>query len=712
MTRIGIASALLVIAGIGCAEATPVDTPSASSPFASALVSANSAPVASASPERALGGGSAREGSVIARSPENDAIYVADEDHQMVRALALPAEVKSQRAEFQTPGAPAQVLVLGDRLLVTVRQVGQGEGALLVLKRKGLKLEETARIELPVDTWGVTITPDDKIALVTSAWAHKLSAVDLATNKVIWSIDTEREPRGVAVLPMREPGSYRAYVSHLVGSDVTRVDFAGTAAPEPKRVELPAAPLLSPANKKLPASLGYSVVASPKGDRVYFPRVALGALGPDSWFGDGVVDVLLTENDTPSAPPRNASPTARFTELVAEEMGKPNGRWLDGANPAISSMVAVSQPRAVIYRRKTDTLLIASEGNDTLLELDALAMSPVLVAAHGYGLAKKRDPVTGVPQNGAAPAGVVLSEDENEAYVFCRATYDLIIVRLRPDDGSYRIAPPLAVSLGAPEDKLRIGRALFYKADDIVISGGMACAGCHPEGRDDGFTWHEATITHENRTFTNFLASTDLSALKARWGDFTIEGTGGVGYARQTPMIAGRVKALGPYGWHGESKTLEERIKAGFGLHRWSTGWENNVMARLYATHLAAFLREGLVPPPRAERPLTDEEQRGKALFESPATQCATCHVKETGYTDRGVVPLKGFKAPAGFSEDPITAYKTPSLLYVGGSGPYMHDGRFSTLESLFEFNQDRMGKTSQLSADERKALIAFLRTL
>lgn len=40
-----------------------------------------------------------------------------------------------------------------------------------------------------------------------------------------------------------------------------------------------------------------------------------------------------------------------------------------------------------------------------------------------------------------------------------------------------------------------------------------------------------------------------------------------------------------------------------------------------------------------------------------------------------------------------------------------MHDGRFSTLESLFEFNQDRMGKTSQLSADERKALIAFLRT-
>jgi CxxC motif-containing protein (DUF1111 family) len=41
-----------------------------------------------------------------------------------------------------------------------------------------------------------------------------------------------------------------------------------------------------------------------------------------------------------------------------------------------------------------------------------------------------------------------------------------------------------------------------------------------------------------------------------------------------------------------------------------------------------------------------------------------------------------------------------------------LHDGRFESLESLIEGNQDRMGNTAQLSAADKKALVAFLRTL
>lgn len=722
MTKMTITSAAMVIAALGCngTSGDGAPTPSASgessaapgtSTSPSAQGSASSSPGSPGSPRPARAG-SPHEGSAIARSPESDAIYAVDEDHRAVHALSLPAELKSRRVAFQTPGAPAQLIVLGDRLLVTVRQVDQGEGGMLILKRKGIEMEEAGRVTLPIDAWGLALTPDETIALVTSAWSHKLSAVNLATNTVLWSIDTAREPRGVVVLPGSEPGSYRAYISHLIGSDVTRVDFTAAAAPTLKRVELPAAPLLSPANTKLPASLGYSVAASPKGDRLYFPRIALGALGPSSWFGESSVDILLTDKDSPRAPTRNARPTARIVDFVAEEMEKPQGKWLDGANPAMSRSSDFAGPRASVYRRKTNTILVASEGTDGIIELDALAMAPTLVSSRRYWTGKRADPVLSVPAHGAAPAGIALSEDEDEAYVYCRATNDVVIVRLSMDDGSYKMAPPIGISLSAEEDKLRVGRALFYKADESTISGGMACAGCHPEGRDDGFTWHETTVTLESKTFTNFLASTDLSALKARWGDFTIAGEGGVGHARQTPMLVGRVSAVGPYGWHAESKTLEGRIEASFGLHRWDTGWGNEVMARGFAAQLAIFIRLGLTPPPKVQRPLTEEEQRGKALFESPATQCATCHVPQTAYTDRNAVPLKAFKAPAGFAEDPNPAYKTPSLLHVGGSGPYMHDGRFGTLETLFEFNQDRMGKTAQLSADERKALIAFLRTL
>ena len=707
--------ALLLIAATGCHSGNddpPRPAPSGAAAVNSTAPAASAAPTASAGVAKAPHGVPVREGNAIARSPESDALYVADEDHGVVRAISLPAEMKPKHADFNAPGAPAQVLAVGDRLLVTVRQIGQGGGALLVLKRNGLSLEEAARVELPVDAWGVSVTPDDKIALVTSAWTHQLSAVDLATSKVLWSVDTAREPRGIAVLPSGDAGGYRAYVSHLVGSDVTRVDFTASGAPTLKRVELPAAPLLSPANTKLSASLGYTVIPSPKGDRAYFPRIALGALGPTSWFGEGSVDVLSTDHDVARAPARSGRPTAHFADLVATEMGQPSGRWLDGATPVLSRRSAPTQPRAAVYRRKSDTLLVVDEGFNRITELDALAMAPGLVETTRYPLGKKDDDVLHLPEHGAAPAGIALSEDEDQAYVFCRASYDVMIVKLSPTDGNYTSSPPVAVTLGAEEDKIHAGRSLFYSASIDEVSGGLACAGCHPEGRDDGHTWHEVKLHIDQRTVTTFLAGTDLSVLTARWGDLKPEGTGGVGYARQTPIIAGRLKAAGPYGWHGESATLEARLTAGFGLHRWDSAWGNKAMIGAYVKELMSFVRVGLTPPPRAERALTDEEQKGRALFESPTTLCATCHLPASDYTDRSSTPLKAFKAPAGFAEDPNPGFKTPSLLYVGGSAPYFHDGRFETLESLFEYNQDRMGKTAQLSPDERKALIAFLRTL
>jgi cytochrome c peroxidase len=48
----------------------------------------------------------------------------------------------------------------------------------------------------------------------------------------------------------------------------------------------------------------------------------------------------------------------------------------------------------------------------------------------------------------------------------------------------------------------------------------------------------------------------------------------------------------------------------------------------------------------------------------------------------------------------------------VGGTAPYMHDGRFSTLEEVIDLNDDRMGRTNQLNKADRAALAAFLRTL
>jgi DNA-binding beta-propeller fold protein YncE/mono/diheme cytochrome c family protein len=712
MTRLTLACAIFVSTALGCG--TPGTEPmgvASGAPSAPSSTAASPVESAVASPPSSQAA-PVREGSVIARALESDALFVADEDHAMVRVVALPVQVRGTRPDVKAPGRPAQVLVTRDRVLVTIRKLDGGEGALLVLRRKpGLALEEVGRVPLPADAWGLAITPDEDTAIVSSAWTHQLSAVDLRTLKVLWSVDVAREPRGIVVLP----GGDRAYVSHLVGGEVTRVDGLTGKEPRVTRITLPASPLRSPYGVALPASLGYAAVASPKGDRVYFPRHALGALGPDAWFGAGAVDVLMTDGDTPLAPFRAARPTASFTHAVANAMLQ--RKWLVGANPVIERGSSVRAPRGVVYRKRTDTILVANEGTDSVIELDALAMDPTLARVQLYNVGRNYDPILHVPAHGGAPAGLALSEKEDEAYVFCRATSDVVVVRLPPDRGSYRTAPPIGVSIAEDDNKqLSTGRVLFYSSDNSVMSGGLSCAACHPEGRDDGHVWHEVSVTSvalsEGEGFTNFFAGSDLSSIKGRWGDVKVEGEGGLGYARQTPMLAGRVAATGPYGWHGESADLQARIIAGFGLHRWLRGDPNETMKRALSGYLATFLREGLVPPPRTERPLTEEEERGKKLFESPATQCSTCHVPATGYTDRIAVSLKKLKPPAGFAEDPNPAFKTPSLLFVGGSPPYLHDGRFESLESLLEYNQDRMGKTAQLSPDDRRALIAFLRTL
>jgi cytochrome c peroxidase len=48
----------------------------------------------------------------------------------------------------------------------------------------------------------------------------------------------------------------------------------------------------------------------------------------------------------------------------------------------------------------------------------------------------------------------------------------------------------------------------------------------------------------------------------------------------------------------------------------------------------------------------------------------------------------------------------------VAGSAPYFHDGRFATLEELLDKTEGSMGSTKNLSVEDRRALLAYLRTL
>src|SRR5262249_51030097 len=214
-----------------------------------------------------------------------------------------------------------------------------------------------------------------------------------------------------------------------------------------------------------------------------------------------------------------------------------------------------------------------------------------------------------------------------------------------------------------PKD-VAAGRRLFVTERDRRISrDGRACAGCHPEGRDDGVVWKL-----------------------------------GAG-PRQTPTIVGRL-GRGPFGWQAKHMDLEGNMR--------------ETMSRLGGTglpdrelgYLARFVREGLSPPQR-----TPQEgaviARGRGLFTSEEVGCSTCHRLDTEASDRQLHDV-GSRSRT----DMTGAFRTPPLLFVGNTAPYFHDGRYPTLEALLADNFDRMGQTSQLEPQDLRALAAFLRTL
>jgi len=674
----------LAALGAGCRD--KAGGTDAGAPATSATLATPSNTASTAAPTPAPGTtprAATHEGGAIARTARGDALIIADEDHGVVRMMALPLDQAKQPAEVAMPGVPAQVLALADRVLVTVRD----PGLLLVMRPEESRLVEIARVPVAADAWGVAVTPDEKTAIVTSAWTNTVTAVDLDGAKVRWSASVAREPRGVAVTP----DGASAYVSHLVGAALTRIDLATGAA---RRVELPAGPLRTPPGKALDAALGFAIAIAD--DRIFAARHALGALGSQSWFGASTVDVLLLARDTPLAPKRaGRAPFQRADkEDRAEDLTLPGG-----------PLGAFTQPRAMVKRARTQSLLVAAEGLDAIVELDALSIDPTSAVMRTYAVGGALDPHLGVATTCGAPQGIALSADEATAYVLCRATYDVAAVKLDPHaDAAFEPAAPVVQRFA--EDTLdkdgATGRRLFYNATDRVMSGGLACSGCHPEGRDDGHVWHEARFNTSDGTNLNFIGVMENLPEEDRVK----------GFPRRTPMLVGRI-AAGPYGWHGENPDLRSRLVAGFGLHRWGGLPQHeqvNLDAR--ASFLSAFVLRGLAPPPREERPLTPEEQHGKDLFQSEATRCARCHVPESDYTDRMPYPLPKRLVQPDFDDEANAAFKTPSLRHLAGRPPYFHDGSAASLEDLVERNADRMGQTSHLSREQRAALVAFLKTL
>jgi len=194
------------------------------------------------------------------------------------------------------------------------------------------------------------------------------------------------------------------------------------------------------------------------------------------------------------------------------------------------------------------------------------------------------------------------------------------------------------------------GRKTFHAP---IAFDGRACASCHPDGLDDGLVW-----------------SSPLGPM-------------------QPPVLAGRLEGTAPYGWLGGAPTIPGHLKST--LMR----MQAKPLPETTMNNLVAFLRAMATPEKHA---LTAVEKRGRDVF--TAEGCDGCHASEGRGSD-------------GMPHDVGTGgnMDTPSLVSVGRSAPYMHDGRFATLREAIVKTAGTMGPKS-LAESDLDALVAYLKKL
>jgi mono/diheme cytochrome c family protein/DNA-binding beta-propeller fold protein YncE len=221
--------------------------------------------------------------------------------------------------------------------------------------------------------------------------------------------------------------------------------------------------------------------------------------------------------------------------------------------------------------------------------------------------------------------------------------------------GTQTLAPEVVVLPGAAG--VDAGRSVFHRQTAI----GLACASCHPEGREDGLVW-----------------------------DFVEFGK------RRTQNLAGDILQRAPYHWSGDMNSLPTLMDDVFAVRM-----AGGALSERQKRSLGPWLNRIPAPAPAYTAPF-EAIERGKAIFESAATGCVSCH--------GGALLTNNVLVDVGTGGK----FKVPSLRGIGARAPFMHDGCAKTLTDRFTVcgNSTSHGLTQTLGPTEIADLVAYLETL
>ena len=229
---------------------------------------------------------------------------------------------------------------------------------------------------------------------------------------------------------------------------------------------------------------------------------------------------------------------------------------------------------------------------------------------------------------------------------------------------------PATISLG-PAGELSLadrGERLFHDAR-LSHDGWMSCQSCHTDGH------------------TNGLLSDTL-------------GDGSFGAPKKIPSLLG-VGATAPWTWTGSISRLEDQVRKSIQttMHGRETA-SNDDHVRALTAYLRSLqpLSPALTDAPGSADPSVS---RGRNVFLDH--KCDGCHVSPA------------YTSPQRFDVDLTDEvgnreFNPPSLLGVSRRGPFLHDGRATTLNDLFQRHRHPRG--AMMTPREIDDLTAFLKSL
>jgi DNA-binding beta-propeller fold protein YncE len=593
----------------------------------------------------------------LARFGDRTVAYVADEDDRDLHTF----DVDGARELVTTPlhGAPSQLLVTRDgRVVVALRD----RAALEVLEPHVYPeepLDERCAVETPDEPVALAMTPDDATLLVSSGWGHRISALAGETLAPVFERTLAREPRGVVV----SDDGKQAFVTHAVGGKMSVVDLAAPHAVrsvdmgEHGDLRSPERVALVPRERTFDEN---GNLKKPKPITEATPRAACQGFALARTFEPSgrvlAPEVLVDTGDHEASPRGYGNAGALPTEM---------------ATVAVVDTATGEPVEASLTVQLGVQIGDKGDGRKECLLPRAAAVDAVsgtlLVACLGLDAVVAYDAAAAQPVNAevrrwevpGGPTGIAVDTVGRKAVVW--AQFDRAVDILGLGDPLFEQSTTVRVSLSrqatpASEHDLAMGRRLFHTG---IARDGRACASCHPDGRDDSLVWS------------------------------TPDGT------RQTPTLVGRLEGTAPYGWNGTSATLEQHLASTF------SRLNASALDGRQAEALLAYVMQLPAPaaPSRAGSP--DEIARGREIFHGAEAACSSCHGMD-GHSPDG---LKHTVVGTG-------EFDTPSLRFVSGTAPYFHDGKYASLEDMLAATDGAMGKTGQLSPEDRRALETYLRSL